>query len=159
MKLKIICVGKLKEKFYADAANEFKKRLSKFTEIEIIEIADERTPEKPNFSEIEKAKRSEGARILEKISEGETLIALDIAGKELSSEELAGKIQNYMLSGKTRLVFAIGGSNGLSDEVLNFAVFRLSFSKLTFPRRIFRLMLLEQLYRVFKIINNEPYHK
>ena len=159
MKLKIICVGKLKEKFYTAAVNEFTKRISRFAETVIIEVPDESAPEKSSAADIEKVKCIEGTRILEKLSPGETLIALDIAGKQLSSVEFSEKIQDYMLSGKSRLVFAIGGSNGLSQEVLNRADFRLSFSRMTFSHQIFRTMLLEQLYRAFKIINNEPYHK
>ena len=159
MKLKIICVGKLKEKFYTAAVNEFAKRISRFAEPVIIEVPDESVPEKSSAADIERIKRIEATRILEKISPGETLIALDIAGKQLSSVELSEKIQDYMLAGKSRLVFVIGGSSGLSDEVLKHADFRLSFSKMTFSHQIFRIMLLEQLYRSFKIINNEPYHK
>ena len=159
MKLRIVCVGRLKEKFYTDAVNEFKKRLSRFAEVEIVELADEKAPEKLSDAELEQIKLAEGRRILAKLSEGETVIALDIKGTQLSSPELAEKLKNLMLEGKSRIAFIIGGSNGLSGEVLSRADFKLSFSKLTFSHQIFRIMLVEQLYRAFKIINNEPYHK
>ena len=159
MKLRVVCVGRLKEKFYTDAVNEFKKRLSRFAEVEIVELADEKAPEKLSDAELEQIKLAEGRRILSKIAEGETVVALDIKGVQLSSTELAEKINAFMLGGKSRIAFIIGGSNGLSAEVLARADFKLSFSKLTFSHQIFRIMLMEQLYRAFKIINNEPYHK
>ena len=159
MKLRIICVGRLKENFYRDAVNEFLKRLSRYAEVELIELADERAPEKLSSAELEGVKLSEGRRILEKLREGDTVIALDILGKQLSSTELAEKLSGWMLEGRSRLAFVIGGSNGLSAEVLSRADFRLSFSKMTFSHQIFRVMLLEQLYRAFKINAGEPYHK
>lgn len=159
MKLRLICVGRLKEKFYTDAVNEFKKRLSRFAEVEIVELADEKAPEKLSDAELEQIKLAEGRRILAKLADGETVVALDIRGVQLSSTELAEKLKNLMLEGKSRIAFIIGGSNGLSGEVLSRADFKLSFSKLTFSHQIFRIMLVEQLYRAFKIINNEPYHK
>ena len=159
MKLRVICVGRLKEKFYTDAVNEFKKRLSRFAEVEIVELADEKAPEKLSDAELEQIKLAEGRRILAKLADGETVVALDIRGVQLSSTELAEKLKNLMLEGKSRIAFIIGGSNGLSAEVLSRADFKLSFSKMTFSHQIFRIMLMEQLYRAFKIINNEPYHK
>ena len=146
MKLRVICVGRLKEKFYTD-------------EVEIVELADEKAPEKLSDAELEQIKLAEGRRILAKLADGETVVALDIRGVQLSSTELAEKLKNLMLEGKSRLAFIIGGSNGLSAEVLSRADFKLSFSKMTFSHQIFRIMLMEQLYRAFKIINNEPYHK
>lgn len=159
MKLRVICVGRLKEKFYTDAVNEFKKRLSRFAEVEIVELADEKAPEKLSDAELEQIKLAEGRRILGKLADGETVVALDIRGVQLSSTELAEKLKNLMLEGKSRIAFIIGGSNGLSAEVLSRADLKLSFSKMTFSHQIFRIMLVEQLYRAFKIINNEPYHK
>lgn len=159
MKLRVICVGRLKEKFYTDAVNEFKKRLSRFAEVEIVELADEKAPEKLSDAELEQIKLAEGRRILAKLADGETVVALDIRGVQFSSTELADKLKNLMLEGKSRIAFIIGGSNGLSSEVLARADFKLSFSKMTFSHQIFRIMLMEQLYRAFKIINNEPYHK
>lgn len=159
MKLRIICVGRLKENFYRDAVNEFLKRLSRYAEVELVELADEKAPEKLSSAELEGIRLSEGRRILEKLREGDTVIALDIPGKQLSSTELAEKLSGWMLEGRSRLAFVIGGSNGLSAEVLSRADFRLSFSKMTFSHQIFRVMLLEQLYRAFKINAGEPYHK
>ncbi|MBQ7061049.1 MAG: 23S rRNA (pseudouridine(1915)-N(3))-methyltransferase RlmH [Clostridia bacterium] len=159
MKLRIICVGRLKENFYRDAVNEFLKRLSRYAEVELIELADEKAPEKLSSAELEGVRLSEGRRILEKLREGDTVIALDILGKQLSSTELAEKLSGWLLEGRSRLAFVIGGSNGLSAEVLSRADFRLSFSKMTFSHQIFRVMLLEQLYRAFKINAGEPYHK
>ena len=159
MKLRVICVGRLKEKFYTDAVNEFKKRLSRFAEVEIVELADEKAPEKLSDAELEQIKLAEGRRILAKLADGETVVALEIRGVQLSSTELAEKLKNLMLEGKSRIAFIIGGSNGLSSEVLSRADLKLSFSKMTFSHQIFRIMLMEQLYRAFKIINNEPYHK
>ncbi|MBR6006436.1 MAG: 23S rRNA (pseudouridine(1915)-N(3))-methyltransferase RlmH [Clostridia bacterium] len=159
MKLRIICVGRLKEKFYEDAVNEFKKRLSRYAETEIVELPDEKAPEKLSAAELEQVKLAEGRRILARLTESDTVIALDIAGKQLSSTELAERLSAYMLGGKSRLAFIIGGSNGLSSEVLERAELRLSFSKMTFSHQIFRVMLLEQLYRAFKINAGEPYHK
>ena len=159
MKLRIICVGRLKEKFYEDAVNEFKKRLSRYAETEIVELPDEKAPEKLSAAELEQVKLAEGRRILARLTESDTVIALDIAGKQLSSTELAERLSVYMLGGKSRLAFIIGGSNGLSSEVLERAELRLSFSKMTFSHQIFRVMLLEQLYRAFKINAGEPYHK
>lgn len=159
MKIRIICVGKLKERFYTEAINEFKKRLSRFTELEIVELMDEKAPEKLSAAELLKIKTEECRRILDKLQEGETVIALDIGGKQLSSVELANMFKKYMLNGKSRFALIIGGSNGLTDEVLNHADFRLSFSKMTFSHQIFRIMLVEQLYRAFKIMNGEAYHK
>ncbi|MBO4878965.1 MAG: 23S rRNA (pseudouridine(1915)-N(3))-methyltransferase RlmH [Clostridia bacterium] len=159
MKLRIICVGRLKEKFYEDAVNEFKKRLSRYAETEIVELPDEKAPEKLSAAELEQVKLAEGRRILARLTESDTVIALDIAGKQLSSTELAERLSAYMLGGKSRLAFIIGGSNGLSSEVLERAELRLNFSKMTFSHQIFRVMLLEQLYRAFKINAGEPYHK
>lgn len=159
MKLRIICIGKLKEKFYQDAVNEFKKRLSRFCELEIVELADEKAPEKLSDAELEQVKLAEGRRILARLTDGDTVIALDIAGIQLSSTQLAEKLSAYMLEGKSRIALIIGGSNGLSSEVLSRADLRLSFSKMTFSHQIFRVMLLEQLYRAFKINAGEPYHK
>lgn len=159
MKLRVLAVGRLKEKFYTDAVNEFKKRLSRFAEVELVELADEPAGEKLSAAELERVKLAEGRRILSRIAEGELVVALDVGGVQLSSTELAEKLNAMMLGGKSRAAFVIGGSNGLSSEVLARADLRLSFSKMTFSHQIFRVMLLEQLYRAFKIIRGEPYHK
>lgn len=159
MRIRIICVGKLKEKFYTDAVNEFKKRLTRFTEIEIIELPDEKAPEKLSPAELENIRIAEGRRIIEKIQDGETVIAADLAGRQLSSEEFSDKLKSFMLSGSGRFAFIIGGSNGLSSEVLKHADYKICFSRMTFSHQIFRIILVEQLYRAFKIMNGEPYHK
>lgn len=148
--IKIICVGKIKEKFYRDAIEEYVKRLSKYTKLEIIEVMDE-----PN---IEKALKIEGERINKHIKDSDYVITMEIDGKELSSLELASKISNTFIN-YSNIVFVIGGSYGLSEEIKKRSNFALSFSKMTFPHQLFRVVLLEQIYRAFKINNNENYHK
>ncbi len=159
MKIRIICVGKLKERFYTEAAAEFSKRLKRFCELEIVELPDERVADDPSPAEIERVKSIECRRIAEKLAKGDHVIALDPRGKQLSSEELAGAFQDCMLTGKSRIALLIGGSHGLTKELKDSADMVLSFSKMTFSHQIFRIMLLEQVYRAFKIISGEPYHK
>ncbi len=159
MTVKLICVGRLKEKFYAEACAEFKKRISRFAEVNIIEVADEKAPEQLSPAEMGRVKRAEGERILSRVAPGEYLIAMDLKGDQLSSPELASRVQGIMNSGGSKIAFAIGGSLGLSPEVLQRADLALCFGRPTFSHQIFRIMLLEQIYRCFKIINNEPYHK
>lgn len=158
MKIRIICVGKLKERFYSEAAAEFKKRLSRFCELEIVELADERVPESPSEADIRRVKDIEARRIEEKLV-NDTVIALDPRGKQYSSEEFSSVIKDYMVNGKSRISFIIGGSHGLTDEIRKRSDAVVSFSKMTFSHQIFRIMLLEQIYRAFKIMNGEPYHK
>ena len=148
--IKIICVGKIKEKFYRDAIDEYVKRLSKYTKLEITQVMDE-----PN---IEKSLKVEEARINKHIKENDYVITMEIEGKQLSSLEFASKISNTFIS-YPNIVFVIGGSYGLSPEIKKRSNFALSFSKMTFPHQMFRVVLLEQIYRVFKINNNENYHK
>ena len=159
MKLRVICTGKLKERFYTEAVDEFKKRLSRFSDLEILELPDEKVADSPSPAEIERVKNIECRRMQEKLAQGEYVIALDPRGREMTSEQLASKLSEIMLSGSSRVAFLIGGSHGLTDELRKQADLVLSFSKLTFPHQIFRVMLLEQVYRAFKIMNNEPYHK
>ena len=159
MNVRIICVGKLREKFYTDAVSEFKKRLSRFVNLEIVELPDEKAGEQLSEAQRIRVKAEEGRRILEHLSPGEVLVATVIKGERLSSEKLADRLSGYMLEGKSRIAFAIGGSLGLSDEVQKRADMKLSFSDMTFTHQLFRVMLLEQIYRAFKIINGEPYHK
>ena len=159
MKIRVICIGRLKERFYTEAVAEFKKRLSRFCETEILELADERVAQDPSPAEIARVKAVECARIEEKLAEGEYVIALDPKGKQLSSEELADSLSSIMLSGKSRIAFLIGGSHGLTEELKRRADAVVSFSRMTFSHQIFRVMLLEQVYRAFKIMNGEPYHK
>lgn len=148
--IKIICVGKIKEKYFVSAINEYLKRLSKYTKINIVEIADEPS--------VEKALKIEGKKILSKIEDDEYVIGLDIDGKSISSLELAKKIDSIFLN-YSKLTFVIGGSYGLSTEVKQRSNYLLSFSRMTFPHQLFRVILLEQIYRSYKINNNESYHK
>lgn len=159
MKITIITVGKLKEKYLKDAIAEYSKRLSKYCKLEIVEVADEKTPE--NASEVvEDAIRSkEAERILKYVKEDAFVITLEIAGKQLTSEEFADKIGQLGVRGISHIIFVIGGSIGLGKEVLAKSDFALSFSKMTFPHQLMRVILLEQVYRSFRIISGEPYHK
>ncbi len=159
MNIKIVCVGKLKERFFRDGCDEYLKRLSKYASCEVVEVNDEKTPDGCSENMKTQIKLTEGRKILDKISEQEFVLALAIDGKMFTSEELADNIEKLMKNGKSKLCFVIGGSLGLSDEVLKRADMKISFSKQTFPHQLFRVMLLEQIYRCFRIINNEPYHK
>lgn len=159
MKITIISVGKIKEKFFTDAINEYTKRLSKFCKLTEEIIPDERADESFSQSEIEQVKIKEGIKILNKISKNSYIIVLDVKGKQLSSEELAEKINTLGIDGTSDITFIIGGSNGLSQDVLDMASFKLSFSKMTFPHQLFKVILLEQIYRAFKINAGETYHK
>lgn len=159
MNITIISVGKVKEKFFNDAINEYRKRLSKYCKLKEEIISDERADDNFSKAEIEIAKIKEGHKIINKIKPNSFIFILDIKGTELTSEKLAMKINNLGINGQSDLTFIIGGSNGLSDEVLNKADFRLSFSKFTFPHQLFKVILLEQIYRSFKINSGEVYHK
>lgn len=159
MKITILCVGKVKEKFYRDGIDEFKKRLSRYCKLEIIEVADEKTTEEASDTEIRIIKEKEGERILKNIKDDAYVITLCIDGKQLSSEEVADKIEKLGVQGTSHICFIIGGSLGLADEVIKRADFKLSFSPMTFPHQLMRVILLEQIYRAYRIINHEPYHK
>lgn len=159
MKITIISVGKIKEKYFTDAIDEYSKRLSKYCKLNIIEVKDEKTKENASATEEDIVKETEGKRILEKISDSSKVIALAIEGVEYDSIELAKKLESYRVSGTSDLTFIIGGSLGLHKSVLDKADLKLSFSKMTFPHQLMRVILLEQIYRSFRIINNEPYHK
>ncbi len=159
MKITIVCVGKIKEKFYRDALVEYTKRLSRYCSLSITEVADEKTKEQASDVECAIIKDREGERILKSIREDGYMIALAIDGKNLDSVELSKKIENLALTGKSNLYFVIGGSLGLSDEVMKRADYKLSFSRMTFPHQLMRVILLEQIYRSYRIINHEPYHK
>jgi len=159
MKITIISVGKIKEKFFTDAIKEYTKRLSKYCKLTEEVILDERADESFSQMEIEQVKLKEGIKILNKVKDNTYLFVLDINGQQLRSEELAQKINTLGIDGNSDLTFVIGGSNGLSDEVLNRADFKLSFSKMTFPHQLFKVILLEQIYRAFKINAGETYHK
>ena len=159
MKITIISVGKIKEKFFDDAIKEYSKRLSKYCKLNIVEVKDEKTKENASPTEEDIVKETEGKRILDKISDSSKVIALAIEGKELDSVELAKQIEEFRISGTSDITFVIGGSLGLHKTVLDRADMKLSFSKMTFPHQLMRVILLEQIYRSFRIINNEPYHK
>ena len=159
MKISIVCVGKIKEKFFRSAIDEYSKRLSRYCKLEIIEVTDEKTPDNASDHEVELIKDKEGERILKNIGGDAYVIALAILGKQLSSEELAEKIEKLGIQGTSHIQLIIGGSLGLSDKVLKRADMLLSFSKMTFPHQLMRVVLLEQIYRGFRIMNNEPYHK
>ncbi len=159
MKITVISVGKIKEKYLNDGINEFKKRLSRYCTLNLIQVADEKCPETLSKSEKETIKNREGDKILSKIKENSFIISLEINGKMLSSEELASFIQKKMTAGSSHFTFIIGGSLGLSNSVKSKASISLSFSKMTFPHQMMKMILLEQVYRAFRIIKNEPYHK
>lgn len=159
MRISIICVGKIKEKYLKLGIDEFTKRLSKYCKLEIIELDDEKAPENLSDKEMLMIKEKEGKKILSKIKDNAHVMALAIDGKNLSSEELAENINNLGVRGTSHIVFVIGGSLGLSDEVLKRANYKLSFSKMTFPHQLMRLILLEQVYRAYRINSGEPYHK
>ena len=159
MKISILCVGKVKEKFYRDAIEEFAKRLSRYCKLEIIEVADEKTDEQASDNEVRLVKEKEGERILKNIKDDAYVVCLCIDGKQLDSEELSEKIEKLGVSGTSHIYFVIGGSLGLSDMVIKRADYKLSFSKMTFPHQLMRVILLEQIYRAYRIMNNEPYHK
>lgn len=159
MKITIVCVGKIKEKFYRDALAEYTKRLSRYCSLTIMEVADEKTKEQASETECAIIKDREGERILKSIRDDGYMIALAIDGKTLDSVELSEKIDKLGLSGKSNVYFVIGGSLGLSDAVMKRADYKLSFSRMTFPHQLMRVILLEQIYRSYRIINHEPYHK
>ena len=159
MKITVIAVGKIKEKFYTDAIAEYSKRLSRYCRLEIIQVADEKTPDGASEAQERQIKEKEGSRILAQIKDGAYVIALAVQGIMLSSEQLAGKLNRLGVDGQSQIVLIIGGSLGLSDEVLKRADYHLSFSPMTFPHQLMRAILLEQIYRSYRIISGEPYHK
>jgi len=157
--ISIITVGKLKEKYLKQGIEEYLKRLTAYAKVEMIEVADEKAPEELSDSEMVQVKQKEGERILAKVSQDTYVIALAINGKMQSSEELADTIDKLATYGKSKIAFIIGGSLGLSEEVLRRSNEQLSFSKMTFPHQLMRLILVEQIYRAFRINRGEPYHK
>ena len=159
MRISLITVGKIKEKYLKDAIAEYSKRLSKYCKLEIIEVADEKTPDHASELVEEQIRIKEGERILKYVKDDLYVITLEIQGTQLTSEEFADKIETLGIQGISHIVFVIGGSIGLSKEVLNRSNYALSFSKMTFPHQLMRVILLEQVYRSYRIVNNEPYHK
>lgn len=159
MKVTVICVGKLKEKYWRDAIAEYSKRLSRYMKLELIELADEKAPESMSEAQAQEVKEKEGQRILKNVRDDAFVVALAVEGKQLSSEELAEFMEKKGVGGVSHMVFIIGGSLGLSSAVMRRADFALSFSKMTFPHQMMRVVLLEQIYRSERIQRNEPYHK
>ncbi len=159
MNIDIVCVGKIKEKFFRDALEEYKKRLGRYCTLRELEVPDEKTPDNASPEEARQIKEKEGTRLLSKISDTAYVIALAIEGKSLSSEELSAEMSRLTTHGVSHIQFVIGGSLGLSPQVLQRADMKLSFSKMTFPHQLMRVILSEQIYRAFRIARNEPYHK
>ena len=159
MKITLVTVGKIKEKFFEDAIKEYSKRLSRYCKLEILQVADEKTPEGASEAVELQIKEKEGQRILSLIRDDAYVIALAIEGKMLESEELAERIEKLGVSGISQIVFVIGGSLGLSAQVMKRADYALSFSRMTFPHQLMRVVLLEQIYRSYRIMNHQPYHK
>lgn len=159
MNIKIITLGKIKEKYLKDAIDEYSKRLSRYAKLSIVELADEKTPDNASEKEEEGIKNIEGEKILKNIDDNSYVIALNLQGKELTSPQFSSLISSLGVEGNSNISFIIGGSLGLSQSVLKRADYKLCFSKMTFPHQLFRVMLLEQIYRGFRIMKGEPYHK
>lgn len=159
MEIRILSVGKIKERYLNDAISEYAKRLSRYCKLTFIQVADEKTPDKASEALNRQIKETEGQRLLKNIREQDYVIALAIEGKMPDSVELSEKILKLGVSGKSSLVFVIGGSLGLSADVLLRANEKISFSRMTFPHQLMQVILLEQIYRSYRIMNNEPYHK
>jgi len=159
MKITIACVGKIKEKFYRDAVSEYAKRLGSYCKLEFIEVDDEKTPEEASPMQEEQIKEKEARRLLEKIREDAFVCTLEIAGEKFASEGMARWMEQLAVQGTSHIVFVIGGSLGLHESVRKRSNFALSFSDMTFPHQLMRVILTEQIYRAFRIINHQPYHK
>lgn len=158
LNISIICIGKIKENYLKDAINEYSKRLSKFCNLKITELPDEKLPSKINDSIIAEIKNKECDKIIDAIKKDSYVICLDLKGKEYSSEDFSKKIENIALNFNSSITFIIGGTLGLNEKVLSLANEKICFSKMTFPHQLIRVFLLEQLFRAFKISNNETYH-
>lgn len=159
MKITILCVGKIKERFFTEGIREYEKRLSRYCKLEIIEVMDEKTPDCASEAMERRIKEKEGERIKKYIREDSYVIALAIEGKQLDSVELSETIESLGIGGISHLIFVIGGSLGLDSSILKRADYLLSFSKMTFPHQMMRMILLEQIYRSYRIMKGEPYHK
>ena len=159
MKITLITVGKLKEKYWVQAVDEYKKRISKYARIELVEVADEKEPNNASEKDIEQIKDKEAERILSKIKDTQHVVTLEIHGKTYTSEKLAAEYQRWMNTGKSDVVFVIGGSNGLGEAVKKRSDQEISFGTLTYPHQMMKVMLMEQIFRVNKILRNESYHK
>lgn len=158
-KIKIVCVGKIKEKFYTMAVDEYVKRLSRYCKLEIVELPDEKTPDNASDTVNDMIKKTEADKILKNIKDDAYVITLEILGKMLDSVELSNKLDRLAIEGAGEIIFVIGGSLGLHESVSRRADYKLSFSKMTFPHQLMRVILLEQIYRAYRISSNEPYHK
>lgn len=158
-KIKIVCVGKIKEKFYTMAVDEYVKRLSRYCKLEIVELPDEKTPDNASDTVNDMIKKTEADKILKNIKDDAYVITLEILGKMLDSVELSKKLDRLAIEGAGEIIFVIGGSLGLHESVSRRADYKLSFSKMTFPHQLMRVILLEQIYRAYRISSNEPYHK
>lgn len=159
MKITVITVGKIKEKYLKDAIAEYSKRLSKYCKLEIVEVADEKTPDNASETVENQIRAKEGERILKYVKDDAYVVTLEIKGRQVTSEELADKIDTLGIQGTSHIMFIIGGSIGLGEAVLARSDYALSFSKMTFPHQLMRVILLEQIYRSYRIIHQEPYHK
>lgn len=159
MKVDIVCVGKIKEKFYVEALGEYSKRLQKYAKFEIIEVEDEKTPDKASDALEDQIKAKEALKIQSKLKEDALVITLEILGQKMDSVKFADMIEKAGIQGKSHLQFVIGGSLGLHESIIKRADKHLSFSDMTFPHQLMRVILSEQIYRAFRIINGEPYHK
>ena len=158
LNINIVCVGKIKENYLKDAISEYSKRLSKFCNLNIIELSDEKLPSKLNDSIINEIKNKECTKMIQAIKKDSYIICLDLKGKQFSSEEFSEKIDNIALNFNSSITFVIGGTLGLNEEILSLSSEKICFSKMTFPHQLIRIFLLEQLFRAFKISNNETYH-
>jgi len=159
LKITVLCVGKIKEKYFTLGIDEYAKRLSRYCKLEIIEVPDEKTPDNASENEELQIKAKEGDKLLRYIKDNAYVIALAIEGKMLTSEELSEKMEQLGINGDSNVVFIIGGSLGLDMRILDRADYKLSFSKMTFPHQMMRMVLLEQVYRGYRIMKGEPYHK
>ncbi len=159
MDLRLLCVGKLKEAFYTDAVKEYSKRLTPFCRLEILELPEQRLPDRPSQAQIQAALKKEGEHIAEKLLPGSVIVALCVEGKLLSSEQWAAKLQDWMVQGRSKLTLILGSSYGLHPDIKARAQLKLSMSPMTFPHHLARVMILEQLYRAFQIQGGSPYHK
>lgn len=159
MKITLITVGKLKEKYWVEAVKEYKKRISKYAKIDVIEVADEKEPNNASEKDIELIKDKEAERILSKIKDNQHVVTMEIRGKQFTSEGFAEEYQKWMNIGKSDVVFVIGGSNGIGESVKKRSNQEISFGSLTYPHQMMKVMLMEQIFRVNKILRNEAYHK
>jgi len=159
VKITILCVGKIKESFYRQAVDEYTKRLSKYCKLEIVEVTDEKTPDKASEVMESQIKEKEAERLIDKLKEDSYIFTLEIKGKKYTSEAFAETIEKLTVQGKSHLTFVIGGSLGLHEKILKLSNQPISFSDMTFPHQLMRVILTEQIYRAFRIMNNEPYHK